>query len=456
MNILVVSNLHIRELKSIVLDEVVQRREEGYDTREVEEWLSRVKEPSTSDLERVLRGLEVCPLRSDFPYVEPLDFDGIVAERPWEPGRVELSLSDGEVLDKIYGGWLGRCAGCLLGKPVEGFSREQIEVWLRTADAYPLDDYFPPIYDVPSDAPGWLKDRLSHIDAVFKKTGVGVLRGQINRMARDDDIDYTILNLHVLESYGFEFTTMNVGEAWLTLLPYWQVYTAERAAYRNLVNGLTPPETATYMNPYREWIGAQIRADMWGYVAPGNPGFAAELAYRDASLSHVKNGVYGEMFVSAMVSAAFTTDDVRDVVYAGLSVIPRRSRFAEAVGDVLNWSVEFSDWRDTLSRIYGKYGHYHPVHTINNAAIVVMALLYGGGDYGRSIALSVMGGLDTDCNGATVGSILGVILGAEALPEKWVRPLNDTVESYVVGYDNSRVSKLAERTFKLARRVVKT
>ncbi|MEM2303602.1 MAG: hypothetical protein QXT96_05655, partial [Candidatus Bathyarchaeia archaeon] len=73
--------MHIRELKSIVLDEVVQRREEGYDTREVEEWLSRVKEPSTSDLERVLRDLEVCPLTSDFPYVEPLDFAGIVAER---------------------------------------------------------------------------------------------------------------------------------------------------------------------------------------------------------------------------------------------------------------------------------------------------------------------------------------------------------------------------------------
>ncbi|MBS7612240.1 ADP-ribosylglycohydrolase family protein [Candidatus Bathyarchaeota archaeon] len=368
---------------------------------------------------------------------------------------MELALSDREVLDKIYGGWLGRCAGCLLGKPVEGLNHEQIEVWLRTADAYPLDDYFPPIYDMPSDAPRWLKDRLSHIDATFKKTDIGVLRGQISRMARDDDIDYTILNLHVSENYGLEFTTMNVGEAWLTLLPYWQVYTAERAAYRNLVNGLTPPETATYMNPYREWIGAQIRADMWGYIAPGNPGLAAELAYRDARLSHVKNGIYGEMFVSAMVSAAFTTDDVRDIVYTGLSVIPRRSRLAEAVMDVLKWTAEFGDWRDTLNRIYGKYGHYHPVHTINNAAIVVMALLYGGGDYGKSITLSVMCGLDTDCNGATVGSILGVILGAKALPEKWIKPLNDTVESYVIGYNNSRISRLAERTFKIAGKTVK-
>lgn len=450
-----VFDLHFRELKNIVLDEIVQRREEGYDTKKVEEWLSRVKEPSMSDLERALRDLETCPLRSDFQYVEPSDFNSIVAERPEKPEKIELSLSDEEILDKIYGGWLGRCAGCLLGKPVEGLNREQIEVWLRIADAYPLDDYFPPIHDMSSSTPKWLKDRILHIENSFKKTGVGILRGQINRMARDDDIDYTVLNLHVLETYGLEFTTMNIGETWLTLLPYWQVYTAERAAYRNLVNGLTPPETATYMNPYREWIGAQIRADMWGYITPGNPEFAAELAYRDARLSHVKNGIYGEMFVSAMLSAAFTTDDIRDVIRTGLSVIPKRSRLAEAVRDVLKWSIEFSDWRDTLSRIYEKYGHYHPVHTINNAAIVVMALMYGGGDYERSITLSVMSGLDTDCNGATVGSILGVILGAEALPEKWIKPLNDTVESYVVGYNNSRISKLAERTFRIVERTVK-
>jgi ADP-ribosylglycohydrolase len=246
---------------------------------------------------------------------------------------------------------------------------------------------------------------------------------------------------------------MNVGEAWLRLLPYLQVYTAERAAYRNLVNGLEPPETATYMNPYREWIGAQIRADMWGYVAPGNPELAAELAYRDANLSHVKNGIYGEMFVSAMISAAFATDDVEEIIKTGLAAIPKRSRLAEAINDVMGWSREYADWRGTWSKIIEKYGCYHFVHTINNAAIVAMGLLYGKGDYERSITISVMGGLDTDCNGATVGSILGVILGAKNLPEKWIKPLNNTVESYVVGYNNSRISNLAKRTFKMAKEV---
>ncbi|MEM3479476.1 MAG: ADP-ribosylglycohydrolase family protein [Candidatus Bathyarchaeia archaeon] len=446
--------MRVEDFRQIVRDEMVQRREEGCDVTGVEEKASRIEDITLSELKALLEALEVCPLKPDFPYREPSDLPGIMAERPRKLEKISVRLSDEDLFDKIYGGWLGRCAGCLLGKPVEGFTRKQIEVWLNIAGEYPLRDYFPPISSLPEEAPEWLRDRLLYIDRMFKKTGIGVLRGQISRMARDDDIDYTIINLYILENYGMSFTAMNVGETWLHLLPYLQVYTAERAAYRNLVNGLQPPETATYMNPYREWIGAQIRADMWGYVAPGNPDLAASLAYRDASLSHVKNGIYGEMFVSAMISAAFTTSDIEEVVETGLSAIPGKSRLAEAVRDVLAWSKEYADWRDTWSRIFEKYGHYHPVHTINNAAIVVMGLLYGKGDYEKSITISVMGGLDTDCNGATTGSIMGVILGARNLPEKWIKPLNDTVESYVIGYNNSRIMHLANRTFKIAKKIL--
>jgi ADP-ribosylglycohydrolase len=451
-----VSRLRIEELRGMARDELIQRKEEGYEVAEVEEKLSKIEIRTMGDLRSLFEDIDRCAFKSDFPYKEPSSLSEIVAERPRGLQKVGVGLSDEELFDKIYGGWLGRCAGCLLGKPVEGLSREQIEVWLRAADSYPLEDYFPPLHDLPEDAPKWLRDRLRHIDDHFKRSGVGVLRGQISRMARDDDIDYTILNLHVLENYGPGFTTMNIGEAWISLLPYLRVYTAERAAYRNLVNGLEPPETATHMNPYREWIGAQIRADMWGYVAPGNPELAAELAYRDASLSHVKNGIYGEMFVSAMISAAFVTDDLWEVVETGLAAIPKKSRLAEAIRDVVAWSREYADWRDTWSRIIEKYGHYHFVHTINNAAVVTMGLLYSRNDYERGITTGVMSGLDTDCNGATVGSILGVMLGAKSLPKKWVKPLNDTVESYVLGYNNSRISRLAERTFKISKRIMES
>jgi ADP-ribosylglycohydrolase len=185
------------------------------------------------------------------------------------------------------------------------------------------------------------------------------------------------------------------------------------------------------------------------------PELGAGLAYKDASLSHVKNGIYGEMFVSAMISAAFTTSNIEEIIDVGLSEIPSRSRLAEAVKNVVAWSKENVDWRDTWQKINTRYGHYHGVHTINNAALVLLGLLYGESDYGKSIAISVMGGWDTDCNGATTGSILGVMLGAEKLPEKWVGPLNNIVESYVVGYNNSQISDLAERTFALTQKALK-
>ena len=203
------------------------------------------------------------------------------------------------------------------------------------------------------------------------------------------------------------------------------------------------------MNPYREWTGAQIRADMWGYVTPGKPELGVELAYRDGSLSHVKNGVYGEMFVSAMLRAAFTTSDIEEMVEIGLSESPKRSRLAEAVRDTVNWSKKRDDWRSTWERIMDKYGHYSPVHAINSAALVLLGLL-SEGEYGKSVTISVMGGLDADCNGATTGSILGVILGAKNLLKKWIKPLKDTVESSTTSFNNSRISHLARRTLKLA------
>ena len=428
------------------MDEITQREEEGCDVSEAKQALAQIRRRPRSRLMTIMKMLSKMSPYRGFPYEEPSDLSAIKEVRPEGPRKIPLETHEDKIFDKILGGWLGRCAGCLLGKPVEGLSKKQIEEWLETADAYPLRNYFPPLPNQAKDAPDWLKKRSSWLE---------VLRGHITHMPRDDDIDYPIINLHLLQTEGFTFTSSDVGNLWLNNLPYLKVYTAERVAYRNLVNGLLPPETATYMNPYREWIGAQIRADIFGYVAPGMPEVAAELAYKDARLSHVKNGIYGEMFVSAMISAAFAVNDVEEVINIGLSEIPEKSRLAEAVRNVVSWSKEYEDWRDAWNNVNEEYGHYHHVHTINNAALVVLGLLYGKGDYEKTITISVMGGWDTDCNGATAGSILGVMLGAEKLPEKWVAPLNDKVESYVVGYNNSKISGLAEKTFKLAKHLLK-
>jgi ADP-ribosylglycohydrolase len=378
--------------------------------------------------------IEALPEPAGFPYQEPSDLESIRSLRPNGPRRVTHRLSSATLSDRIYGAWLGRCAGCTLGKPVEGWPREKIGRYLETACAYPLSSYFPVIDPFPPDLalhPNWSETALGHV----------------RHMARDDDIDYTILGLHILEQHGRDFSTQDVGTEWLFNLPYARTYSAEIVAYRNLIMGLKPPQTATYRNPYREWLGAQIRADAWGYANPGHPERAAEYAFRDASLSHVANGLYGAMWAAAAIAAAFVTDDRREIIQIANSEIPATCRLAEAVNRAVEAADRFATWQEAWDHlmIELRYGEYHVVHTINNTLLIVLGLLYGQGDFGRSICIAVMGGFDTDCTGATLGSILGTRTGAAGLPADWIDPLNDTLKSAVFGYDNSRISDLAKR-----------
>ncbi len=431
------------ELIELIRYEIVQRREEGCDVEAIEEAVERALGRSDGlqgiELYTILHDLKSLQPVESFPYVEPSTLEEIRAERPDGPRRMELKITEAQMLDRIHGAWLGRATGCALGKPVEGWAKDKIDSYLQFAEALPLDDYFPLVDGYPEGL------KLRFPDCT---------RGRIHYMARDDDLDYTILGLHVLESYGLDFTSRNVAETWLNRLPYHLAYTAERAAYRNLVNNLWPPESAKHHNPYREWIGAQIRADAWGYAVPGWPEKGAEFAFRDAVVSHVKNGIYGEMFVAAMLAAAFVTSDVEEIIKIGLSEIPGNCRLAEAVRDTVEWSKELSDWEQVWTRINEKYGNYHRVHTINNAALVVMGLMVAQRDYEKSIVVAVRGGWDTDCNGATAGSVCGMMLGADALPEKWVGVLNDRLFSAVRGFNECKISDLAKHSHEIARKVI--
>ena len=345
--------------------------------------------------------------------------------------------AEDERLDRILGGWLGRAAGCLLGKPVEKHSRAVIRELLESNKTWPLSDYI--------TAAG-IPQALLQKYPWNRHHGRESLRENIVCMTEDDDMNYAMLNLHVLESFGHDFTTEHVAECWLSMLPVLSTFTAERVAYLNLLQGRRPPETALFRNPYREWIGAQIRADVWGWVAAGDPAKAADLAWRDARLSHVQNGIYGEMFIAAAVAAAFVHSNLQEIIAQGLCLIPEHSRLAEAIRYSLALPQHERHWEHAVDRLYEKLGHYHWVHTINNAALVVAALLYGEGDYERSICNVVMAGWDTDSNGATVGSILGTMLGAKNLPEKWIAPLDNRIRSSLKGFDNSAFDNLARRT----------
>ena len=422
-----------------IVHEFAQLREQGLDPKELEaRWVSA--DVSVSEEERRALALELLDDARTLSDSQPgTDTEAFVASLPEDPPEnLEPAVSD--LQDRILAAWTGRMAGCLLGKPVEKIPRPGIRALLESIGEWPLRQYFTAegVPDTVTDAYPW--NRASRPTS---------LRENIICMPEDDDINFTMLNMKVLETYGDTFTTDDVATTWLQRLPVLTVFTAERVAYENLLAYLTPPETARVRNPYREWIGAQIRGDIFGLVSPGAPRRAAVLALRDARLSHTENGIYGELFVAATLAAALTTSNVKIALNHGLAAVPPQSRLAEALRFAFSLPERAPDWEAALDLLYARYGHLHWVYTINNAALVAAALLYGEGEFERSITLVVMGGWDTDSNGATVGAITGALRGTAAIPESWSAPLGGRVRSSLKDFDNAQISDLAARTFAL-------
>ena len=398
--------------------------------------------------------LAALPKASDFRYVQPNDLDAMRRDRPSGPRQLG-SVDESELLDRLHGAWTGRACGCALGKPVEGMGmrgahgmsgRQTIRTYLENREHWPLDFYFSG------------EDAGDDIRIACPQSQ----RENIAFMEPDDDIHYTLIALHVLETHGADFTWRDIATAWNNCLPYNAICTAETQAILNYNNAsprraitdwVTPEYTSTHRNPYREWIGAQIRADGWGYACAGNPELAAEFAFRDACWTHRANGIYGEMMFAAITAAAFVVQDPVELIGIGLSEIPQGSRLAEAANGALAQSAECDDFHTYMNWVDEHYGELSPVHTVNNALVVIGAMIYGRMDFHQSICSSVEGGWDTDCNGATCGSIVGAASGAKGLTSSLVAPLNDTIKPKVFGFEEVAMAELAARTLSVHRKI---
>lgn len=345
-----------------------------------------------------------------------------------------------ELTDRIHGAWLGRAAGCLLGKPVEKIPREGIRAIAESTGNWPISRYFTEIGLDPAIAARYPWNRRSRPTSLAEN---------IDGMPEDDDLNFPLIALDLLERLGDGFTTDDVAQSWLANLPGGRVFTAERIAYRNLLDGYEPEVAGAIGNPFRDWIGAQIRADVYGWTHPGDPVTAARLAWTDARLTHGRNGLYGAMFAAAACSAAVVADDITTVIEAGLSVVPPESRFAQAI--TMGAGLSTQDIEVALDAIYARYGDLHWVHVLNNAAVLAYALVHGAGDYEKTITTAVTGGWDTDSTGATAGSLAGALLGAQALPAQWIDPLHNRLATTVPGFDGIGFDTLAARTVALAR-----
>lgn len=309
-----------------------------------------------------------------------------------------------EYINNIYAGWLAKIIGIRFGAPVEGWTYEKI-----------AKDF----------------GEISGYIATYKT------------FAADDDSNGPIFFVRAVEDSGNgeKVTAQDVGNALLNYAPYengffwWGGYgiSTEHTAYMNLWNGLKAPDSGSIKQNGRtvaEQIGGQIFSDCWGLINPGNPSRAAEMAGKASSVTHDGNGVYGGKFIAACIADAFIEKDIEKVIEKGLSYIPSDSAYSEAVRAVVSfYHKNPDDWRSCYQYVFSNYGYdRYPgnCHIIPNAAVIILGLLYGEGDFTKTLCITNMCGWDTDCNVGNAATIMGALLGLDGIDyQKWRQAVDD-------------------------------
>ena len=338
-----------------------------------------------------------------------------------------IKLSKQEYRNKVKGCWLGKNAGGTLGAPFESV-RVAADVEFYTHDL-----------------------------------SIGALP--------NDDLDLQLAWLNAAEKHGKSVNSKILAEYWITAItPNWAEYGVGKA---NLRLGLQPPLSGAYRNAFKDSNGAWIRSEIWACLMPGQPQLAVKYAYEDAIADHADEGVYAEVFTAALESAAFAESDVYKLVEAGLSYLPEKCDIVKAVRLVIAAYRDGLTWKEARIKLlreipdsFGQQRHNSPnpdnfpeaewgYDAPANIGLVILALLYGEGDFGKSICIAAGCGEDGDCTAATVGAILGIIYGAHALPQKWIEPLGEEIKTCSLNVNSSAVripktiTELTDRTCKI-------
>lgn len=354
---------------------------------------------------RVMNTLYRSPKLPDHPhwkYTEYKTFEQYAAAVEF-PEYPAFSISKEELFDKVYAGWMAQvCAGAV-GTAIEGYHTKNLEAVYGWVDRYIKD---PEMYN--------------------------------------DDLTFELAFLETFKRKGYALTGADVAEDWAARLPF--AFTAEGIALKNIKNGIYPPESGQFHNPFCEMIGAQMRGGVCGMVAPGNPKLAAKLAFEDAIVSHHNNGVLGEIFNAVMVSLAFVEQDMKKICRMAIDMMPADSEYRTVVEYAWKKCEEYGNWRDAWLDCDEKYKQYSWIHAYPNAAAEVVALYFCENDYDKLVSLIAMCGLDVDCNAAQVANILAVAQGIKCIDAKWTEPIGDYMATYVRGMETVRFKALAQQT----------
>jgi ADP-ribosylglycohydrolase len=314
--------------------------------------------------------------------------------------------------ERVYAGVLGKLIGVYLGRPVEGWSHERIVATIGEVDYY--------IHERPD------------VDAINRLLVVA-----------DDDITGTFVFLRALadSANSRDLSAGQIGETWLNYIVerrtvlWWGGIgnSTEHTAYLRLKHGIDVPASGSQElngKVVAEQIGAQIFVDGWAMVAPGDPALASELARRAGSVSHDGEALHAAQLLAAMEAQAFVESDTDRLLDVALELIPRDSLIARMVDEIRAWCAQDEDWRATRRRIEDRYGYRTyggNCHVVPNHALVICALLHGGGDFQRSMMIVNTSGWDTDSNAGNLGCLLGIkngLAGIDAGPD-WRGPVAD-------------------------------
>ena len=392
------------------------------------------------------------PLRADWPFVEPLDFDAIKAE--WHDDApldaLAHSLRDDELAARVEAAFYGRVAGCILGKPVEVMaSADRLKAALEPLGHWPLRGWVP---EAALDALD--QDGLRWRQPQWTET----VDGRIEYVTGDDDINYCVLGTLLVERKGAAFTGADVQKQWQYQLPIGITFGPERTMLlRRGVAGLlynpvdedAATRWPTVLNPGSELCGAFIRVDAYGWAAIGRPALAAELAWRDAATTHVRTGVYSSMWIAALLAAAPFVDAWDELARLALTFVPQRSRFADVVRESIDDVAAASDWWDANRRLVAR--RPEAVHCMITQEVgTLLNTLRFASDTGEGICLQVSQGNDTDSFGATAGSLLGLRFGPDGLDHnQWIKPFNDDLRLAMAVPPERSLAAMATRCSRL-------
>lgn len=316
---------------------------------------------------------------------------------------LDIDTENEKFRDKIKAGWMSQLIGAAMGTMVEGYTSENL-----------------------LEAFGDVKDYLRKPNTY------------------NDDITFEIAFLDAFKDKGYDVTSKDIALSWIGLIP--AGWSAEEIAIRNIRSGLLPPDSALFNNPFSEWIGAQMRGGICGMVAPGNPKLAAYLAWTDGQVSHINNGILGEVFNAVMTSLAFVEDDLKKIIEAAISMIPSDSEYYSVVKFAYDACLRHETWMGAHKECREKYIKYNWIHAYPNACCEIIALMYGEGDYEKTLNIVTMCGVDADCNAGMIMPILGIQKGMSIIPKRLISPAFESLITYMRSYEEIKLEELVDDT----------